>query len=133
MGFGAGVDGKPGCTGFLDHFGVFVDRFDSVPAESDFDADGDFWGESIADGFGDFVDSFRAAEDGCPAIVPVDGRGGAAEVDIDAGRSGQDGVLGGDCHAVGVAAEDLDLDGEAGCGFGVGSEFGDVADEDAGG
>gem|GEM_PF-6592955 len=130
LGFCSGVNGEPRCTGFLNHFGIFIDGFDAVPPESDFYADGDILGDGLADGEGDIVDSLGGAKDRCAAIVAVHGGRGAAEIDIDGGGSGGHGVNGGGRHEVGVAAKDLDLYGESGDGLGLGCEFGDIAGED---
>lgn len=129
MGFRAGVDSEPGCSGFLDDFCVLVYWFNAIPSEANFDAHGDLFGDGIADGFGYFVDSLRAAEDGCSAIVAIDGGGGAAKVNVDGVCSGEDSVDSGGCHMVGIAAEDLDLDGESRDGCCIRCKFGYIADE----
>src|SRR5262249_13656295 len=110
----AGVDGEPGRSAFGGHGGIFVGRVGLIPTQPKVRRDGDFGWDGLADGGDDVADAAGGFEEGGSAVVSIHGGSRAAEIDVDAGGSGFDGVEGRLGHVFGVAAEDLDLDGEAG-------------------
>ena len=61
----------------------------------------------------DLPDAPRMFQQRCAAVMPVYGRGRAAEVDVDSGRAGLAGYDCRRCHASGVAAEELHLHRQA--------------------
>lgn len=90
--------------------------------EADAHFDGEESGDGLAEGAEDLVDFLRVAEESAAAVLFVDGGGGAAHVEIDAGDGVVLQVFGGAGEVEDVFADHLGEDGAAGVVFRDGFE-----------
>jgi len=124
------VNRDPRRAAFSDHLRVLVNVFDAFPAETKLRGDGNFWWYGIAYRAHDFPDPVGMPEEGSATVVSVNGWGGAAEVDIDAVRASAASGHRADRHPLGITAENLDLDGQAGRRSAGVLQFGHIPQED---
>jgi hypothetical protein len=99
------VDRDPVRATFGGHLSVGVDGADVIPTKPQLCGDGNMGRKGISNRADDVADTSRMEEERGTAVVPVNRRGWAAEVEVDGFGSGFNGRQGGDGETVGVATQ----------------------------